>query len=625
MKTKSFISMVMAVLLSITLFPTIPTVAASSTTFNSMQISNVVTVSDKLDFYSEDFIDFPSVEPHWDEGKTFYCEAPVTISVTSSTPKHYLEYSWVQGAAPTSDDADNNYVDSVLNDSMTLDNGVYLLSADFGDYSIPYFIIVGNATIPASLTELQEKITEADFQANSTCSPRTTTIETERSFSTNYEEPVLNYLVKNSDGSLTNVDCREYMGNIKVTTSNINGKTLWKKSIPVELFIFGSFYSGEKYNFMVFGSTTSVNKPNVEIFRIVKYDKKFKRLGSVSLTGSDTDTRSAFHAGSARFAENGNTLVLHTSREMFGGHQANLTITLDSNKMKVTDINFNSNQYVSHSFDQFVLFDQYDNKSFPVYLDLGDAAPRAVTIFQSTPEELELPFVEFVGGHSNYVFDIPGEFGNNYTGVKIGGFQASKGNYLTVINKDSSIILFVTPKLFTGDTKSKQIVIASDVYTNDFWILSNGDNTFTVVWHAISNTKSPLGYYDWHFTQVIDGDGNLIGKQKRYDDSYKFYTDFFNVSALPVSDVIAKLTPVKVPKELCKVVYYTQAENAYKSLINYTSATVTKGSKLKAPKAPTKKGYTLIGWYDYDSGKKWNFSTNKLNENILLVARFKKK
>lgn len=231
---------------------------------------------------------------------------------------------------------------------------------------------------------------KTNLETYSAFSPRSTTIETDRHFVSYYEDIVENYLVKNDDGTLTNVDCR---ATLNVITSDSSGKTLWKKTVPLELDYFGGFYSGEKYNFIVFGTSTSDDNRNAEIIRIVKYNKKFKRLGSVSITADDADTQVAFRAGCARFAESKNTLILHTSRKKFNGHQANLTITINSDKMEVTSIDKADFQYVSHSFDQFVLFDQYDNKYFPVYLDLGDGSPRAVVIHQSTPEELELPFM----------------------------------------------------------------------------------------------------------------------------------------------------------------------------------------------------------------------------------------
>lgn len=466
---------------------------------------------------------------------------------------------------------------------------------------------------------------KTDFETYSTFSPRSTTIETDREFDRYYEDSVLNYLVKNADGTITNVDCR---GEIKVITSDNKGKTLWKKTVPHEFGTFGGFFSGEKYNFIVFGSSTNPEKnPDGEVLRIVKYNKKFKKLGSVSISAKDADAQSAIWSGCARFAENGDTLVLHTARKKFNGHQANLTITINTDKMKVTSIDKAEFQYVSHSFDQFVIFDQYDNKFFPVYLDLGDGYPRAVVLHQATPEELDLPFMEYIDGHGTILYDIPGEIGDNYTGVQIVGFQASTSNYLTVIYKDKSLILYVTPKDFTQETKSKEIVLAKNVLAAYFNILSNGDNTFTVAWHETTNTKSSLGYYDWHVAQLIDGEGNLKGKQKRYEDAYDFYAEFLGVSALPDAELIAKLPPAEEEKEYCTVVYYTQLDNKYKSLINYTGATVEKGSKLKAPKEPKKKGYTFVGWYDDPNpkyAKKWDFKKDKVTENMILVARFKK-
>lgn len=74
----------------------------------------------------------------------------------------------------------------------------------------------------------------------------------------------------------------------------------------------------------------------------------------------------------------------------------------------------------------------------------------------------------------------------------------------------------------------------------------------------------------------------------------------------------------------CYVTYYTEMDNIYKSLVFYSSTTAVKGNIIKAPKTPTKKGYTFIGWYDKNNNKKWDFKTNRVSGSIILVAKFKK-
>lgn len=99
---------------------------------------------------------------------------------------------------------------------------------------------------------------------------------------------VESYLNKNSDGSLQKVQFvfdKNNINNSKVIIekydSNFNYISI--KELKYELLICAGFYSGEKYNFLVFGQTNYSDDDNVEVIRVVKYDKNWNRLGQCSL------------------------------------------------------------------------------------------------------------------------------------------------------------------------------------------------------------------------------------------------------------------------------------------------------------------------------------------------------
>jgi len=50
----------------------------------------------------------------------------------------------------------------------------------------------------------------------------------------------------------------------------------------------------------------------------------------------------------------------------------------------------------------------------------------------------------------------------------------------------------------------------------------------------------------------------------------------------------------------------------------------TKGGKLEAPAAPVKDGYVFIGWRNNKTNLKWDFDTDVVNDNLLLVAEWEK-
>ena len=198
------------------------------------------------------------------------------------------------------------------------------------------------------------------------------------------------------------------------------------RSVPMELESFGGFYAGETYNYMVFGQSNKEENDRKEVIRIVKYDKDFRRLDSASITGGESFTTVPFDAGSLRMAENGNELVIHTARERYTtedgiNHQSQLTIRLDTGTMRVKNaMGRYQENHVSHSFNQFALFDG----GRLVLVDHGDAYPRSVVINRANGSKYS----------ESDLLKIPGATGANCTGVTVGGFEASRDNYLVAIN-----------------------------------------------------------------------------------------------------------------------------------------------------------------------------------------------
>lgn len=266
---------------------------------------------------------------------------------------------------------------------------------------------------------------------------RVPTIDTENPILTNtvskiysrWSQRIKQYVYINDDQTLTTVEAAD---KLYIRTYDDNFKLLSSSTINFELPMFGAFYSGEKYNYVVFAQNNPNEEDELEVIRIVKYDKQFQRISSAAVTNAYTVT--PFMAGSVRLEEHGNTLVLHTTRERYLtedglNHQSQLTVIIDTDTMKViNDLGAFQKNHVSHSFDQYVLFDGEEH----VLLDHGDAYPRSIVIHK--------------GDGTKYitrnVVDIPGTIGANMTGVSIGGFDKSSSSYLVAyntINHDAAI------------------------------------------------------------------------------------------------------------------------------------------------------------------------------------------
>lgn len=95
------------------------------------------------------------------------------------------------------------------------------------------------------------------------------------------------YLVQNSDGTLTRLE--NTSSGIVVENYSADGKKLIsQRTISKELNIFGGFYSGKDYNYLVFGQNNTSESDSKEVVRVVKYTKSWSKVNSCSISGVNT-------------------------------------------------------------------------------------------------------------------------------------------------------------------------------------------------------------------------------------------------------------------------------------------------------------------------------------------------
>lgn len=201
-----------------------------------------------------------------------------------------------------------------------------------------------------------------------------------------------------------------------------NGVRQSSQVIAMELSLFGGFYNGTNYNFLVFGQENTSESDSCEVIRIVRYSRNWERQAVCSIYGANTYI--PFDAGSLDMTENGSTLYLHTCHEMYQTsdgyhHQANMTFVVDEEKMKVSDSWYQimnvSYGYVSHSFSQYIQTDG----NYVYRVDHGDAYPRGIVVTKASVN----------GRITNVDYTVPmyfqGQTGANATGASVGGFELS--------------------------------------------------------------------------------------------------------------------------------------------------------------------------------------------------------
>lgn len=343
-----------------------------------------------------------------------------------------------------------------------------------------------------------------------------------------WKDTVSSYLYKNNDQTITTLEARD---KIYLDTYDANYKLISSSTVNYELPIFGAFYSGENYNYIAFGQQNTEENDNKEVIRIVKYDKKFNKVSSASLQGGAGYTVIPFDAAAGRIAEYEDTLVFHTSRERYTtsdglNHQSQLTIIIDTTTMSIVNDTgkFQAN-HVSHSFDQYALFDENEH----VLLDHGDAYPRSIVIHKGDGFNYE----------SRDLVNIPGSIGANATGVSIGGFEISTSSYLVAYNtidhskakhytsfgiegievdqRDVMIALVPKSDLTNGDIK--QVTLGKYAGTNLMasipQLVKISDTKFMVLWQEYVGTSTNIyNRTDRNGTLkyvYIDGEGNQLG------------------------------------------------------------------------------------------------------------------
>ena len=167
--------------------------------------------------------------------------------------------------------------------------------------------------------------------------------------------PMESYLTAQSDGSFMRVQYGSKIGGLLVEYYDKDYNLTSMKIIDEELPVFGGFYATDDNYYVVTGQNNKDKDNDLEVYRITKYDKKWNRIGSTGL--KKCNTTYPFGAGSCRIDVSGKYMIIRTCHEMYNGHQANVTIQVDIDKMEITDsctsVVNNNYGYVSHSFNQF--------------------------------------------------------------------------------------------------------------------------------------------------------------------------------------------------------------------------------------------------------------------------------
>ena len=332
------------------------------------------------------------------------------------------------------------------------------------------------------------------------------------------------YLVQNSDGTLTRLE--NTSSGVVVENYSADGKTLIsQRTISKELSIFGGFYSGKDYNYLVFGQNNTSESDSKEVVRVVKYTKSWSKVNSCSISG--VNTTKPFSAGSLRMEEAGGKLYVYTCHEMYAdsdgiNHQANMLFTIDESSMSLTDSMYNvsnlTDGYVSHSFNQFIKADESGKYIYRV--DHSESSNYMMNGSYLSVNGITLTKYKADGKSTAVSVSIPVKFDinkSNYTGASIGGFELGSGNCLIAYAKDVSsscktrnVYISVTDELFNG---TQNIALtnygtSSKVTCRTPQLIKINDNLFLVMWEEYNSSTGKTATK----TMTVDSSGKTVSK-----------------------------------------------------------------------------------------------------------------
>ena len=276
-----------------------------------------------------------------------------------------------------------------------------------------------------------------------------------------------------------------------------HGKLFSHKKLDFELPVFGGYYSGDNYNYFVYGKAVSYEED--EIYRIIKYDKNFNRIKALSVFYKECYTAVPFDAGNVSIAEKGKYMTIYTARTRPDGHQSNIALSINTDSMTIEDTNGMSSFpdiHVSHSLRQIV---KYDGEN-PVYTDLGDAHPRAVCIQQKP------------GEYTN-MLSVAGEIGANVTRTDVSGMEITDTGYLVVgtqVHNDvNNIYLSYVER---GKNVAQVKWLTNSIFYNvsdvcNAKIVKVSKDVFAVMWNCFDNGGS-VNYV------MVNGQGETISGLK---------------------------------------------------------------------------------------------------------------
>ena len=324
------------------------------------------------------------------------------------------------------------------------------------------------------------------------------------------------YVCDNKNGTFSRV---ENMGDIiLVETYNSSFAVIEQRFLNMELPVFGGFYSGSVYNYVLFGRENPGKNNGLEVLRLVKYSKSWVRLGGCAVTGCNTVI--PFAGCNSDFSEYGNVVYARFGHTDYSGTQSVMTLAVRQSDMAFLQIQ-SSPAIESGAFADVAA----------TYIDASDGKITAVDHSLTWPRGLITSRYTTAAGGSSFISPcaeaaamwLPGTGGKATPGTSIGGYELSgqfrlvagvtvpadlsspnRNVFVAAIPKNADLTEYVRIKYATG--------FAYGDLPNAMtpFIVKIHSECFMLVWEARD------GYIDTETVHYcfIDGSGQLTSEVK---------------------------------------------------------------------------------------------------------------
>ncbi|MDD4688369.1 MAG: PLAT/LH2 domain-containing protein [Eubacteriales bacterium] len=293
-------------------------------------------------------------------------------------------------------------------------------------------------------------------------------------------------------------------------------------------FYWGTILGEDNYYYTMVGYDNQVEDPNKTVIKIYKIKTDGEVIGTAEIKGRPANIgadqnmyasiRTPFTSSTGAMKYINGKLYLHISKQGFASagvvHQANISYTVDTSTMSASFGIDGQTSYVSHSFNQKLI---YDNKKV-VTIDHGDAYPRA----------LRLSVFNGSNVITKDIFNFTGDLGVNQTYHRVTGLEQSSSKYFVVgksfPHNDNVPVPGYTN--FNGDQKK-----LSYPQTVNIYLITVDKETleYTHRWITTSNPSLP-GY--WSEPRLVPvGDDRFVLLYGYTKDSSNIYTQYQIVEA----------------------------------------------------------------------------------------------